>query len=66
VRLRHFVLGTMAGMLPGMLAATVLSDQLAVALEDPARVNGWLIAGALLVIAALAYLGQRVLRGRAH
>src|SRR5690349_22772721 len=34
-------------MLPGMLAATVLSDQLAAALEDPSRVSWWLVAAAV-------------------
>jgi uncharacterized membrane protein YdjX (TVP38/TMEM64 family) len=62
VRLGHFVLGTFIGMLPGMLAATVLSDQLAAALEEPARVNGWLIAAAILTLATLAFFGQRLLR----
>jgi uncharacterized membrane protein YdjX (TVP38/TMEM64 family) len=65
IRLRHFVLGTMLGMLPGMLAATVLSDQLAAALEDPTTVNWWLIAGAVLLLLTLAYFGQRWLR-RSH
>jgi phospholipase D1/2 len=62
VKLSHFVLGTFIGMLPGMLAATVLSDQLAAALEEPARVNGWLIAAALLALVTLAFFGQRLLR----
>jgi uncharacterized membrane protein YdjX (TVP38/TMEM64 family) len=62
VRLRHFIIGTFIGMLPGMLAATVLSDQLAAALEEPARVNGWLIAAALLALATIAFFGQRLLR----
>ena len=62
VKLTHFVLGTFIGMLPGMLAATVLSDQLAMALEEPARVNGWLIAAAILALVTLAFFGQRVLR----
>jgi phosphatidylserine/phosphatidylglycerophosphate/cardiolipin synthase-like enzyme/uncharacterized membrane protein YdjX (TVP38/TMEM64 family) len=62
VPLRHFVLGTLIGILPGMLAATVLSDQLAAALEEPGRVNAWLVAAAVLVLGALAYLGQRVMR----
>jgi phosphatidylserine/phosphatidylglycerophosphate/cardiolipin synthase-like enzyme/uncharacterized membrane protein YdjX (TVP38/TMEM64 family) len=65
VRLRHLVFGTMLGMLPGMLAATVLSDQLAMALEDPARVNLWLVGAVLLAIAGLAWFGQRVLRQHA-
>jgi uncharacterized membrane protein YdjX (TVP38/TMEM64 family) len=62
VKLTHFVLGTFIGMLPGMLAATVLSDQLAAALEEPARVNGWLIAAAVLALATIAFFGQRLLR----
>ncbi len=62
VKLTHFIAGTFLGMLPGMLAATVLSDQLAAALEDPARVNGWLIAAALLALATLAFFGQRLMR----
>ena len=42
VKLWHFVLGTFLGMLPGMLATTVLSDQLAAMLQDPRRVNVWI------------------------
>ena len=62
IRLRHFVGGTFLGMLPGALAATVLSGQVAAALRDPALVNGWLVACALAGFAGLAYIGQRMLR----
>jgi phosphatidylserine/phosphatidylglycerophosphate/cardiolipin synthase-like enzyme/uncharacterized membrane protein YdjX (TVP38/TMEM64 family) len=62
VPLRHFVLGTMVGVLPGMLAATVLSDQLAAALEEPASVNAWYVAGAVLIVGGLAYFAQRTMR----
>jgi len=62
VKLWHFALGTFLGMLPGMLAATVLSEQLAAALEDPAHVNFWMIAGAVAALAALAFFGQRHMR----
>ena len=62
VKLWHFALGTFIGMLPGMLAATVLSEQLAAALEDPTHVNFWMIAGAIAALVALAYFGQRHLR----
>ena len=65
VRLWQFVLGTFLGMLPGMLAATVLSDQLAAALEDPSRVSWWLVGAAVAAIGALAWFGQRMVR-RAH
>jgi phospholipase D1/2 len=66
VRLRHFVFGTMIGMLPGMLAATVLSDQLAAALEDPTSINWWLVTAALAMLLALAWFGQRWLRRSHH
>jgi phospholipase D1/2 len=61
IRLHHFVIGTFLGMLPGGLAATVLSDQVAVALMNPARVNLWLAAAAVLAIAGLAFAGSRLL-----
>jgi uncharacterized membrane protein YdjX (TVP38/TMEM64 family) len=68
VKLWHFILGTFLGMLPGMLAATVLSDQLAAAIEDPTRVNFWLIAMAVGMLLTFAFLGQRYVRrhGAAH
>ena len=62
VKLWQFVVGTFLGMLPGMLAATVLSDQLAAALEDPTHVNFWVIAGAVLMLVLLAFFGQRYMR----
>ena len=62
IRLRHFVAGTFLGMLPGGLAATVLSEQVATALRDPSLLNGWMIGAAVAGFAALAYFGQRMLR----
>ena len=62
VPLRHFITGTAVGIMPGMLAATVLSDQLAAALEEPSSINAWYVAGAVLVIAGLGYFAQRVMR----
>jgi uncharacterized membrane protein YdjX (TVP38/TMEM64 family) len=62
IRFVDFVAGTFLGMLPGALAATVLSDQLAAALQDPGRVNGWLVAAAVGAFAGLAFAGHRVLR----
>jgi phosphatidylserine/phosphatidylglycerophosphate/cardiolipin synthase-like enzyme/uncharacterized membrane protein YdjX (TVP38/TMEM64 family) len=62
VRLPHFVVGTVLGMTPGTIATTVLSDQVAAALEDPAQINAWLVAGAAAALALLAYFGQHWLR----
>jgi phospholipase D1/2 len=62
VKLWHFVLGTFLGMLPGMLATTVLSDQLRAALADPTHVNFWMIAAAVAGLATIAFFGQRYVR----
>jgi phospholipase D1/2 len=62
VKTWQFVAGTFIGMLPGMIAATVLADQVAAALEDPTRVNFWVVAAAVLALAAIAYFGQRYVR----
>jgi uncharacterized membrane protein YdjX (TVP38/TMEM64 family) len=62
IRFVDFAVGTFIGMLPGALAATVLSDQLAALLRDPARVNVWIIAAAVAAFVALGYAGQRLLR----
>jgi phosphatidylserine/phosphatidylglycerophosphate/cardiolipin synthase-like enzyme/uncharacterized membrane protein YdjX (TVP38/TMEM64 family) len=61
VKFSHYLAGTFIGMLPGSLAATVLSDQVATALKDPSHINGWLIAAAVCVFAALAWFGNKML-----
>jgi uncharacterized membrane protein YdjX (TVP38/TMEM64 family) len=61
IKLVHFVIGTFIGMLPGALAATVLSDQFAAALQDPARVNAWLVGAAVAAFAGLAWFGHKML-----
>jgi uncharacterized membrane protein YdjX (TVP38/TMEM64 family) len=61
VKFSHYIIGTFLGMLPGGLAATVLSDQVATALRDPAHINGWLVAAALCGFAALAWFGHKML-----
>jgi len=50
IKLWHYALGTFLGNLPGVLAATVFADQIALALEDTAKINWWVVGG---VIAAL-------------
>jgi uncharacterized membrane protein YdjX (TVP38/TMEM64 family) len=62
IRLHHFLIGTVLGMMPGMLATTVLGDQMTAALADPTRVNGWLIALAGVALAGLAAFGHWWLR----
>jgi uncharacterized membrane protein YdjX (TVP38/TMEM64 family) len=62
IRVLDFIVGSAIGIVPGMLAATVLSGQLSSALTDPAGINGWLVVSACVVLVALAYGGQRWLR----
>ena len=59
MRLWEFLLGTAIGILPGTLASTVLSDQLQVWLEDPARINYWLLALVLLILGGATWLVRR-------
>jgi phospholipase D1/2 len=59
VKLHHFVLGTLFGMLPGAVVTTVFGDQLQAALRDPERINYWVIAGVVIVFAVGIYLVRR-------
>jgi uncharacterized membrane protein YdjX (TVP38/TMEM64 family) len=53
IRLWHFMLGTLLGILPGVLAATIFGDQLETALRDPGRFNYWIVLGVLIVFVVL-------------
>lgn len=63
IRLRHFVLGTVLGMAPGVLAVTLLADRLHAAVLDPDWTN-LALAGVLgLALAGVAVaLRRRLLR----
>jgi uncharacterized membrane protein YdjX (TVP38/TMEM64 family) len=56
IRVTHYLLGTLAGMLPGTLATTVFAHQLEAAIENPSRINYWVVAAvvAILVLLVLA------------
>jgi uncharacterized membrane protein YdjX (TVP38/TMEM64 family) len=62
IPVHHYLIGTGLGMLPGMLATTVLGDQLTDALAAPTRANLWMAGAAVLAIAMIAFAGQRWLR----
>ncbi|HYH42697.1 MAG TPA: VTT domain-containing protein [Burkholderiales bacterium] len=53
IKLWHYSLGTVLGMVPGTLTTSVFGDQIQTALEDPSRINYWLIAGVVLLFAVL-------------
>jgi uncharacterized membrane protein YdjX (TVP38/TMEM64 family) len=58
IKLWHYALGTFLGNLPGVLAATVFADQIALALEDTAKINWWVVGGVIAVL-LLGTIGVR-------
>lgn len=68
LKLSHFMLGTLLGMLPGTLATTVFGGQIQAALHDPSRISWGLLAAmaAALVLLTLAVRRWLVRQGRAH
>jgi phospholipase D1/2 len=59
IKLWHYTLGTFLGMLPGVLATSVFGGQIAAALEDPSRINWWIVAGVVLAFVVFTYLVRR-------
>jgi uncharacterized membrane protein YdjX (TVP38/TMEM64 family) len=59
IKVLHFLLGTLGGMLPGTLATTVFARELEAALEDPSRINYWVVAAVILVLVLLVIFARR-------
>lgn len=59
IKLWHYMLGTLIGMTPGVLATSVFGEQLTRALRDPSTINWWLVAGVVLAFALLTWLVRR-------
>jgi phospholipase D1/2 len=57
IKLWHYVLGTVIGMLPGVLAATIFGEQFEAALRG--EVNYWVVGGVLAVLAGGALAVRR-------
>ena len=47
------------GMLPGTLTTTVFGDQIQTALEDPSKINWWLVSGVLVMFAVMIWYVRR-------
>jgi phospholipase D1/2 len=60
IKLWHYLVGTLAGMLPGTLATTLFADQLANAVRDPSTVNYWVVAIVVVVLIALTLVSRRL------
>ena len=59
MRLWEFLLGTAIGILPGVLTSTVFGDQLQTWLEDPGRINYWLIGFVLFLLGGATWFVRR-------
>lgn len=59
VKLWHYMVGTLIGMTPGVLATSVFGGEIARALEDPSTINWWLIGAVLAVFALLMIFVRR-------
>jgi phospholipase D1/2 len=59
IRLWHFALGSAIGTLPGVLAMSVFGEQVQIALNDPSKINYWVIAAVIVVMAIGAFAVRR-------
>ena len=55
----QYVLGSLLGMAPGLLAATVFAGQLRAALQDPSTISWWIIAVVAVVFVAFVWAVRR-------
>src|SRR5688572_17987128 len=59
MKLWHLALGTLIGMLPGTLAATVFGAELEAALSGAGSINWWLVAGVLALLGGGSWAVKR-------
>ena len=59
IKLWHYSLGTVLGMVPGTLTTAVFGDQIQTALEDPSKINWWLITGVVVFFVVLILIVRR-------
>jgi uncharacterized membrane protein YdjX (TVP38/TMEM64 family) len=59
IKLWHYVVGTALGMAPGVLATTVFAREIESALENPSRINYWVVSAVVIVLIALVLVVRR-------
>ena len=57
-----YIVGTLLGMAPGVLATTVFGNEVAAALEEAGEMNWWIAGGAIVLFIATMLLLRRVLK----
>jgi endonuclease/exonuclease/phosphatase family metal-dependent hydrolase len=66
IRWRDFLLGTLIGLLPGVMAASIFVDRVAAAIREPGTGTFALVAAAAALLIALVWTITRRLRTRAE
>jgi uncharacterized membrane protein YdjX (TVP38/TMEM64 family) len=59
VKATDYAIGSLLGLAPGVLGNSVFGSQVATALEDMSRVNYWVIAAIVVVLAAITIAASR-------
>jgi phospholipase D1/2 len=59
IKLRDYMLGTVLGMLPGVLATTVFGNEIASAFEGRSEMNYWVIGGVAALLVLFTYFSGR-------
>jgi phosphatidylserine/phosphatidylglycerophosphate/cardiolipin synthase-like enzyme/uncharacterized membrane protein YdjX (TVP38/TMEM64 family) len=59
LRLWQYLLGVAIGNAPGLIITTFFGNQIAGALEDPSRINYWLVGAAVVVMIAMVLAVRR-------
>jgi uncharacterized membrane protein YdjX (TVP38/TMEM64 family) len=57
--LRHYALGTLLSLTPGLIAVLVFGHQIVVALQDTSKVSYIVIGAAAIGVVVFGYLGTR-------
>jgi uncharacterized membrane protein YdjX (TVP38/TMEM64 family) len=55
----QYAVGSILGMAPGLLAATVFAGELRAALEDPSKISWWVLGAVALAFGVFIWLVRR-------
>jgi phospholipase D1/2 len=66
VKMWHFLVGTALGVLPGVLAASFFGHQITAALDDPSKINWWIVGGVVIAFIGLIWAAKRWLMPKDH